>query len=267
MNLAVSNIAWPAELDASVYRMLAANGIGAVEIAPTRIWPQWQGITASAVHSFRRTVEEAGLRISSLQSILFHKPELRLFGSPEDREALYRHLCVCADLASDLGAECMVFGAPRNRDRGTLLEDEAFAIAVDFFSRAGAYCSQRGTCLGFEANPAQYGCNFVTDSVTAARLVRAVGSTGFRLHLDTACLHLAGEDAVSVIADNADILCHFHVSEPYLGAFSAPEVPHQTVAAALKPYHRWVSLEMRATHPPLPALERAVCFLGKTYGN
>src|SRR5207249_4548742 len=134
-----------------------------------------------------------------------------------DREALYRHLCFCADLAAELGAECMVFGAPKNRNRGTLSEDDAFAAAAELFARAGAYCAQRGTCLGFEPNPSQYGCQFAADSVTAARLVRTVGSAGFRLHLDTACLHLAGEDAVAAIGGNADILCHFHVSEPYLG--------------------------------------------------
>src|SRR5260370_41371922 len=96
MNLAVSNIAWPAGLDAAVYPMLAANGIQAVEIAPTRIWPHWQGITAGAVRVVRRTVEDAGLRVSSLQSILFQKPEWQLLGA--GREALYRHLCFCADL-------------------------------------------------------------------------------------------------------------------------------------------------------------------------
>jgi hypothetical protein len=37
MNLAASNIAWPAELDSAVYPMLVDNGIRAVEIAPTRI--------------------------------------------------------------------------------------------------------------------------------------------------------------------------------------------------------------------------------------
>ncbi len=254
-------------LDAAVYPMLAANGIRAVEIAPTRIWPRWQGITAGAVREVRRTVADAGLRVSSLQSILFHKPEWQLFGACADRESLYRHLCFCADLAAELGAECLVFGAPKNRNRGALSEDDAFAAAAEFFSRAGAYCAERGTCLGFEPNPAQYGCQFATDSVSAARLVRAVGSAGFRLHLDTACLHLAGEEASAAIPGNADILCHFHVSEPHLGDFSSPQAPHRTIAAALKSYPHWVALEMRAADPPLPALEEAVLFLGRTYGG
>ena len=70
----------------------------------------------------------------------------------------------------------MVFGAPRNRDRGSLTEAEAFAIAGDFFAPVGEYCTHRNVYVGFEANPVDYKCNFATDAGTAARLVRAVGS-------------------------------------------------------------------------------------------
>jgi D-psicose/D-tagatose/L-ribulose 3-epimerase len=269
MKLAVSNIAWPAELDAVVFEFLVAGGIDAIEVAPTRVWPHWQGIDAASVRAFRRVVESSGLGISSLQSILFQKPELNLFGSDEDRRAMKEHLRQCADLAANLGAGCMVFGAPRNRDRGSLPEAEAFAIATDFFARVGADCAQRGVYVGFEANPVEYKCNFATESGTAARLVRAVDSEGFRLHLDTACLHLSGENAVRAIRDNADILRHFHASEPYLAGFSAPASAHAEAAAALRSvaYDRWIALEMRTADPPLPSLEEAVRFVRGIYGD
>ena len=231
MKLAVSNIAWPAELDAAVFEFLVANDVAAIEVAPTRVWPQWQGMSSASVREFRRMVESNGLAISSLQSILFHKPELSLFGSDQDRQAMEEHLRRCADLAADLGAGCMVFGAPRNRDRGALPEAQAFAIAVEFFARVGEYCAKRDVRVGFEANPVEYKCNFAADSATAARLVRAVGSEGFRLHLDTACLYLAGEDAAQAIRDHAGILRHFHASEPYLAGFPAPVAAHQEAAS------------------------------------
>ena len=269
MKLAVSNIAWPAELDATAFEFLAASGIQAIEVAPTRVWPNWEGMDSAGVGEFRRTVESYGLRISSLQSVLFQKPELNLFESDDVRRAMEEHLRRCADLAADLGAECMVFGAPRNRDRGPLSVEQAFAIAAEFFARVGEYCAKRGVYLGFEANPAEYTCNFATDSVTAAKLVRAVGSAGFRLHLDTACLHLAGEDTARAIRDNADILRHFHASEPYLAGFSTPLAAHNEGAAALRSVHydHWVALEMRAADPPSPALEEAVSFIRGIYGD
>jgi sugar phosphate isomerase/epimerase len=269
MKLAVSNIAWPAELDAEVFVFLAANGVTGLEVAPTRVWPQWQGISPASVREFRHVVEAGGLRISSLQSILFQKAELSLFGTDQDRRAMEDHLRLCADLAADLGAECMVFGAPRNRDRGLTPEAFAFGIAQRFFGQVGAYCAERGVCVGFEANPAEYKCNFATDSGAAARLVRAVGSSGFRLHLDTACLHLAGEDATQAICENTSILRHFHVSEPFLGDFSAPVAAHVGAAAALRNvnYDHWVALEMRTADPPLPSLEQAIRFVRGIYGD
>ncbi len=269
MKLSVSNIAWPAELDDTVLPWLASSGIGAIEVAPTRVWPNWEGIDAQSVSRFRRRVEAEGLVISSLQSILFQRPELKLFGSVADRVAMREHLCRCADLAADLGASCLVFGSPKNRSRGTLPEEEAFAIAAGFFAQVGEDYAGRGVRLGFEANPSDYQCDFATESGTASRLVRAVASPGVALHLDTACLHLAAEDTAQAIARNADILCHFHASEPNLGGFSAPVSAHAEAAQALgrTGYGGWVALEMRAGDPPLPALREAVDFVRRTYGG
>jgi D-psicose/D-tagatose/L-ribulose 3-epimerase len=269
MKLAVSNIAWPAELDGSVLPWLASHGVAALEVAPTRVWPDWEGITPESVSEFRRRVESEGLVISSLQSILFQKPGLTLFGTDQDRQAMRDHLRGCADLAAGLGAFCLVFGAPKNRRRGSLGEEDAFSLAAAFFAGVAEDYSQRGVCLGFEANPKDYACDFATEGATAARLVRAVGSPGFALHLDTACLYLAGEDAAAVIAQNADILRHFHVSEPNLGVFAAPASQHAAAAEALGriQYPFWAALEMRTATPPLPALHQAVEFLRRTYGQ
>jgi len=269
MKLAVSNIAWPRELESAAFGCLLANDIRAVEVAPTCVWPNWEGIDSESVREFRHTVECAGLVVSSLQSILFQRPELQLFGSHQNRQLLYQHLCRCADLAVDLGACCLVLGAPKNRDRGDLSEEDAFDIATEFFSKTGEYYAERGVCLGFEANPAQYGCNFATESKTAAQLVRAVSSEGFRLHLDIACMHLAGEDPVMAIEHNIDILRHFHASEPFLGSFAIPATSHALVAQALNDVHYdgWVALEMRSVDATLPALEEATAYVRKIYGG
>lgn len=270
MKLSVSNIAWSVGVDAEALAALAESRIGFIEVAPTRVWPNWEGITPASVSEFRQRLQSAGFGISSLQSILFQKPELRLFGSREERTALHNHLSFCAGLARDLGATCMVFGSPKNRTRGALSEPEALSIATDFFTNVVRYCHRQGVFIGFEANPADYACDFATESQTAAALVRAVGSPGFRLHLDTACMYLAGEPAPPrVIAHNRDILSHFHVSEPFLGDFSAPVAGHNAAAAALRDtaYPGFTVLEMRAADPPLPALRQAIRFLRTTYGD
>jgi D-psicose/D-tagatose/L-ribulose 3-epimerase len=267
VRLAASNIAWPVDEEIEAFATLKHFGFDAIEVAPTSIWPEWQGATLTAARAYRRYVESNGLKISSLQAILFQKPELRLFGSHQERENLALHLRYCADLAAELGATAVVFGAPKNRDRGTLSEIDALAQATDFFSRLAPYYADRDTQIVFEANPASYGCNFVTESSAAARLVRAVGPEGFALHLDTACMSLAAENAVCAIPAVADILRHFHASEPNLGDFANPSIDHRGAASALAQsgYQGYVALEMREGNPAIPALKQALAFVAACY--
>lgn len=267
MKLSVSNIAWPVEADEQALALVRSAGITAVEVAPTRIWPDWAGTSAASSAEAARDFGRLGFRVSSLQAILFGKPECKLFGSDEDRQSLFDHLALCADLAAGLGAANLVFGAPKNRSLCGKSEADAFQIACEFFRAVGSYFDTRGLCLCLEPNAPQYGCEFVTDSAQASRLIRAVDSGGFRLHLDTGCMHLAGEDPVQAIRAHADILRHFHVSEPFLGSFDNPTVVHRKVSQALEEvgYSNWVTLEMRATDRPLAALASAVDVLVENY--
>ena len=266
MMISVSNIAWPAELDAEAYALLAELGVAGIEIAPTRVWPGWEGISAASVKALRDEIEGSGLRVSSMQSILFQKPELQLFGEGEE---FADHLKYCAGLAAELGAGAGVFGAPKNRDRGTLSEEDAFARAVEVFGPIAEAYAAAGVALCLEANPVQYACNFVTHGREAARLVRAVGSAGLRLHLDTACAGMAGEDVGELVRESAVILAHFHASEPMLGGFAEPSEAHVGAAAALREvgYGGWVAVEMRTQKDVLGALAQAAGFAVKTYGG
>jgi sugar phosphate isomerase/epimerase len=266
MRISVSNIAWPAELDAEAFALLAGLGVEGIEIAPTRVWPGWEGISAATVRELKEQVAAAGLVVSSMQSILFQKPELQLFGEGAE---FAEHLKYCAELAAELGAGAVVFGAPKNRDRGELSEEAAFARAVELFGPIAEAYRAAGAALCLEANPAQYACNFVTHGREAARLVRAVGSAGLRLHLDTACAGMAGEDVAELVRENADILAHFHASEPMLGGFAEPSAGHAGAAEALREagYAGWVAVEMRTQEDVLGALGTAAGFAMETYGG
>jgi sugar phosphate isomerase/epimerase len=268
VKLAVSNIAWPAEADAQAFEALRAAGVDGIEVAPTRVWADWRFGDEDA-RALRAALARHGLAIPSLQAIVFNRPDVALFADVDARRALIAHLKRVADLARVLGAGPMVFGAPRTRDRGELGAAEAFAQAVAVFREVGEYCAAAGVCLCIEPNPPDYGCNFVTDSREGARLVREVGSPGFRLHLDAAGMHLAGEDPAAAIEDNADVLEHVHASEPHLGPFNVLQVPHGAIARALASigWRKWVSIEMRATAHPLEDVATAVERVRDIYGT
>lgn len=269
MRLAFSNLAWPADLDAEVLADLPTLGFPFLEVAPTRLWDDPLSRDADEVAAARAAVEATGLRIVALQSLLFQRPELQLFGDEESRRGFHDHLLGMARLAAGLGATRLVFGSPTNRRRGGLSLEQADDIAVDTFARLGAEAVELGVCFCIEANPVDYKCDYLTDAVASTAFVRAVDSPGVRLHLDTACMALAGDDAAERVRAGADVLAHVHLSAPQLGAVGpGGPVDHPAVAAALDAvdYDGHVSVEML----PLPgdvtgAVRRTADYVRKTY--
>jgi sugar phosphate isomerase/epimerase len=269
MKLAFSNLAWPADDDADVLPALVDQGFPSLEVAPTRLWTDPLAQDADEVAAARAAIESTGLRIVALQSLLFRRPDLQLFGDEQARRGLHDHLLAMARLASRLGATRLVFGSPGNRQRGALAVDRADEIAVELFARLGAQAADLGVCFCIEANPTVYKCDYLTDAVASEAFVRAVDSPGVRLHLDTACMALAGDEAVERIHSGADVLAHVHASAPQLGAV-VPDGPvdHTAVARALHAvgYAGHVSVEMLPqTDDVRGALQRTADFVRKTY--
>jgi sugar phosphate isomerase/epimerase len=191
-------------------------------------------------------MEAEGFRIPSMQAVLFARPEARLFDAGGER-ALVDHMALVASLAGAFGAKAVVLGAPKQRDRGTLSLEAAHEHAAPVFRRLAALFDDHGSCLCIEPNPVRYGCNFVTTAVEGAELVRRVAHRGFGLHLDAAGLFLSGERLAKVWPVVGDLVRHYHISEPDLGDFRTPQVPHRENLATLGDagYSGWYSVEMR----------------------
>mgnify|MGYP001454059613 CR=1 FL=1 len=270
MNLAISNIAWPVEQDAAVAALLEREGVRAIEIAPTKLWPAPLEASAAEVSAYRRSWESRGMRIVAAQSLLFGQPDLTIFADEATRARTLSYLDAIVKLCADLGAEALVFGSPKNRRRDGLAADLAAPIAVDFFGRLGELATRHGTTVVMEANPPQYGADFVTRAAEALTLVEQVNCFGFQLHLDTACMTLAEDAVEEVITAGAARLHHFHVSEPNLAPIGHGGVDHALFARTLRSvgYDRWCSLEMRMVEPFAVAdLEAAVRFAKRYYGS
>ncbi len=268
--LVVSNIAWNQHDDLEVLSLLRRHGVGGIEIAPTKIWPDWSGATQKAALAYARCLQYEGFVTPSMQAILYGKPDLQIFGDEKSHHALYEHMALVADIAEALNSKVLVFGAPKNRDRGNLTEDEAFARAVPVFQRLGEICHGRGVTLGLEANPTVYGCNFITNTEESAALVQAVASPGVALHIDTGGMHMAKEDGANEICKAGTLIRHVHISEPNLGHFREHQIDHMAHAAALEAscYKSWLSIEMRAeAGHELDNLDHACRFVGDVYSR
>lgn len=270
MKLGVSNIAWPADLELQAAGVLQRLGVTGVEIAPTTVWPAPLEAAADDIARYRRFWNDRGIEIIALQALLFGREDLTLFGSAAARAETVVYLSATIRLCAELGGRALVFGSPRNRDRGDLTDAEANRIAAAFFDELGSRAADEGVTFCIEPNPPSYHCNFITSSGQAVELVRQVDNPGFRVHLDTGGMTLGGEPVEQSVAAALPWCRHFHVSEPQLRPIGTAGVDHRLFGATLRRlrYRHWISIEMRlqSRESCLQDLETAVARVQADYG-
>jgi D-psicose/D-tagatose/L-ribulose 3-epimerase len=249
---AFSNIAWTPHDDQATFSLLRRHGIEGIEIAPTAVWGSWEAVTVPKAKAYREFLGEQGFEVPAMQAILYGKPEARLF-EERGEKVLLEHFALVAAVAAALEARVAVLGAPSQRDRGGRSWPRALEHAVGVLRKAAMVFHDQGCCLCIEPNPRRYGCNFINTAQEGIDLVAAVGHAGLRLHLDAAGMYLENDDLAAVLPVALPLLRHFHLSEPDLGDFRQPVVPHAENLRYLSTagYTGWCSVEMRRPSAPL----------------
>lgn len=245
-----SNLAWdPTTDDEAVFAWMRDNNLTSLELAPGKIFSDFSAVTQPQAQEYRKKAEDFGLTITAFQALLFGKNHLQVLGDNAIRQELREHLQCLFRLAAWLGAGVLVFGSPKNRiipqDMDTR---EAWESAVSFFRTIGQDAAREGVTLVMEANPPEYGGNFLHTTAQAMELVQTVDHPGLGLHLDMGGMILSGENPVDMPEEIFSLARHVHLSAPFLvppfveehGAF------HAALAAQLKHagYTGAVSVEM-----------------------
>ena len=269
MRLSVSNLAWSAEHHMEALTLLASLGVHGIEVAPTKIAP-WTDLTPQVLRGYRSQVESARLRVSSLQAIFYGVQGAALLGDPAAFEVMSDHMRQVAEVGAILGAEVVVYGAPSTRLRGDLSLEAAKTLGAERLAILGDIVESFGLKIGIEPVPKVYGGDFLTSAFDVIELVREIRHPFVRLHLDTGCVLLAGDEIDHAIREGFAWLAHFHIAEPQLGDFSMPEAKHSLAAGTLRQhgYAQWLAIEMRAhTADTIGTLRNAINYVTATYGT
>lgn len=247
MKLAISNLAWSRRDDAAVGRLLQSTGITGVELAPTKVWDDPLAVSDAEVDDYRQLWNSFGIEVVAIQSLLFGRPDLHLFGTVDARAQTLDYLVQMTRLAGRLGTAVMVFGSPKNRLRGELTELAAARIATPLFRTLAETAAENGVTFCVEPNPVQYGADWILTTADALTLADAVDHECFGINADTGGMTLSGEDPATAIEACGAAVRHFHISEPDLAPIGASGVNHSLFAAALARvnYSGWRSIEMR----------------------
>lgn len=262
MNCSVSNIAWSWENDGEMYEFLQEKGFSALEIAPTRVFPENPYKHRNEGKIWAKNLKnDYGLSISSLQSIWFGREE-GVFSGKEERERLYDYTCEALAFAVELGCGNVVFGCPKQRNNPN---GESLDVFYEFLSRCGDYAHKIGTVFALEANPSIYGTNVVNRTAEAFSVVEELGNPGLAVNLDLGTMLVENED-LEILRNREHFINHVHISEANLDKIQV-RGEHIALKVALEAmnYEKYVSIEMKKTEV-LSEVKDVVSYIGDLYG-
>ena len=173
----------------------------------------------------------------------------RFYGNDTSRrEVAERYLREGIRAASELGAPvfCGPFYKALGDVGGHVPVEEQRARTADALRPLAEFAWQEGVRLAIEPLN-RFETDFLNTALDGIGFVRAIGSPGAGLLLDTFHMHIEEKDSARAIesAGEADALVHFHASENDRGMPGSGQVCWQEVSDALEEadYDHWVVLE------------------------
>jgi D-psicose/D-tagatose/L-ribulose 3-epimerase len=269
MRISISNIAWDVREDEQISELLSKYQIDAIDIAPGKYFPDPTKATDVDIIKVKDYWSEKGIEITGMQSLLFGTQGLNVFGSKESQQALLDHLSAVARVAQGLGATRLVFGSPKNRDRGGLSDKQTFSIAKDFFTRLGNIANEHGVIFCLEPNPTCYGANFMTTAQETFDVVSLINHPAIKMQLDTGAITINQESISEILTYSLNQIGHVHISESGLSVVGDSTADHDSYSKTLKAHlnNALVTIEMIATQDEshLISIDRALAFVTQTY--
>ncbi len=223
-------------------------GYEGIELAPFTLAPLITDLSMGDRRRIFETIRDAGLETIGLHWLLA-KTEGFYLTSPDAnvRKKTADYLLALAEATRDLGGKIMVLGSPQQRNLLPGIDyHQAIKYAREVFStimpRIGAL--DVDLCLEPLA-PSE--TDFLTSIDQANDLIRLVGHSNFKLHMDVKAQSSDPHGTVTeLIARHARDAGHFHAQDtnllgPGMGEVDFEPILHSLVASG---YDRWVSVEV-----------------------
>ncbi len=271
MKLSISNLAWPKTADVAIAKLLQQHNVKFIDVAPGKYFAAPDCATHTEISEIKNFWQSYGISIYGMQSLLFGTTNLNLFGTVIIQQTMLDYLARICAMANILGPTRLVFGAPKNRDRTGLTDNEAQDIAVSFFNKLGDIAQNHNVVICLEPNPARYGANFMTHTMDAAQIVQITRHPHIALQLDVGAILINNENPTELLPRFAPLIGHIHASEPDLVPLGDSGLNHAPVAQLCQQFlaDHIVTIEMleTKTEPAISAIERAILFTQSQYGK
>ena len=203
----ISNIAWYFEDTEQVFKIMCENQIFNVEVAPLELIDCWDFPNYNKLNLFCDICRDYGISISSMQSI-FYKKQINIF---ENMKKSVKHMNFVKEICNMIKCPYIVFGSPKNRN--TNKSQEASMSELNCFFKQLNFAHE-GLLIGIEANPAEYGTNFLNNYQQISKYMQEYNQlNSVRTHFDIGCYLLSNNN----FFDIKDLrIENMHLSMEYL---------------------------------------------------
>ena len=234
MDISISNIALHNVGSRELYHHIRSLGAQHVDVAPTILWPNWE-YEEQVSQDFLSLVTQADLTVAGMQSLFFGLPELNILSqSDAEWSATRHHFELLTQMATTVGARCLVLGSPANRVPTSACKVDVRELATDRLGTLADICGAASIHLCIEPVPRVAGGKFLTTTTETAEFVRGVKHKYLKMNLDIAVLHGESQHFQRSIDEVFDTIGHVHASEPDLQCFASPICDHKGAGAVLR---------------------------------
>ena len=269
MKISVSNIAWhqsPEKIN-NFFRFLKDLGCDGVELAPSAIWEEPINSSKKSRDLLKKNIRNFNLAFIGFHSLLYSKPELRLFENSLLRRKTKIYLNNLIDLCSDLEGTKLIYGSPKSRQLCGRKYEDCKKQSIEDFYEIAEHSKKKGVIFCLEPLSIKE-TDFATSLEEGGEIVNEVNHDNFKLHLDTKAVFGLKKIIKTTIYKYKDLIKHVHVSDENLSEPGTINREHEEIGKSLREinYKGFVTLEMRRNLGDIKgSIERGVKFIKEKY--
>ena len=272
MNLSISNIAWNIDEDHEISKILNDYNVNLIDIAPNKYFNSINSTNIQEIDKVKNYWKQRNIKISGMQSLLYKANNFNIFNIDEhSHNLIINYLEKIIIIANRLGAKNLIFGSPKNRDRGSLNDTEVLSKSKFFFKSLGDIALNYNIKICLEPNPSLYNCNFMTSTHETEKIIRNVNHEAIKLNLDIGALTINNENLDDVMTKCHDLISYVHLSEPNLITLGNTNLDYKKIIDTIRNFIPDVTLSIEMLNSKdksnIKNVENSVKLISKIFYN
>ena len=222
-------------------KILKKEKINYLELPITKVFDNFD-FNLKKFRLFKQILKKNSLKISSIQSVFFGKPDLNIFDGSKHK-AILLHIKNIIKISKYLGVKNIIFGSPINRRINLKKKKQQTLVGIKIFKKIANECKKNKIIFCIEPNAKYYNCNYINSIQQAIKLVRVINSENFLINVDTGNISLENKKLVN-FKKSSKLFGNFQISEKNLSRISKGNINHEKILSHFDFTKKIISLEM-----------------------